>query len=171
MKKLVSMTHIVILASFIFQGCASRLPLRDSAGRPIKPSEVEAKKTNTNLILFTLGGGALSFGASFFIGSLIDRGVEGDSHSALWLTTGVGTALGILYFAQQGRVRDYNIAVVKVDADHKIDMKESITITRKRREEIEREKERLRRAREAQEAERRRLLEELAKKKKQQQKN
>ncbi len=147
-------------------GCAHRAALVDDAGRPIREEEVQARKKNTNFLLFTLGGGALSFGASFFLGSLLDRGMNSSSQSALWITTGAGTLAGIVYFAHQGRVRDYNLALETIKEERVKNLNAQLDKERERRKHIEREKQRLLEERKRQEEERKKLLEALKKKKK-----
>ena len=164
MKRVLISVMIWVLVTQI--GCAHRAALVDDAGRPISEEEVQARKKNDNFLLFTIGGGALSFGASFFIGSLLDRGMESRSQSALWITTGVGTLAGLVYFAHQGRVRDYNLALEAVKEERLQHLSAELDKERERRERIEREKQRLLEERKRQEAERKKLLDALKKKKK-----
>lgn len=156
---------LIVLFSFchFILGCASRLPLRDQAGNPIQKEEVEAKRTSKNFALYTIAGGALSFGASFFLGSLLDRSFDksNKSNSALWITAGLGTAIGTILFAHGGRVRDHNLAVLAVQSDRKTDKADQLAAEQQRRRKIEEEKKRLMRKRLEQEKERKRLLEQL----------
>lgn len=157
-----------ILGCFLLAtGCASRLPMRNHNGDPIPPAEVQKHRSNTNFILYTLGGGALSFGASFFIGSLVDRTGDGTDKNALWITTAIGTTIGVIYFAHAGMVRDHNLAVAAALAGPQDGTAaQQLAAERKRRQEIEVEKARLLREREEQEAERQAILDKLKKKKK-----
>ncbi len=155
----------LIVALIALNSCANRALLKDDAGRPISEEEVNARKGNSNFLLFTLGGGALSFGASFFVGSLVDRGVNDPNHTALWVTTGLGTAAGLAYFIHQGRVRDFNLAVEQIRRERLQGLSKKLTEEKRRREQIEAEKRRLLEERRRQEEERRKLLEALKKRK------
>ena len=94
-----------------YSACASRVAMVDDRGQAVTQQEVAAKKTNKNFWLYTFGGGALSFGASFFLGSMVERNAESENRTALWAITGVGTVVGTALFAHTGRVRDFNQAV------------------------------------------------------------
>ncbi len=158
----------LLVVSFLnVTACAHKALLKDDAGKPISEQEVSAKKSNKNFLLFTIGGGALSFGASFFIGSLIDRGADSANQSALWITTGIGTAAGLLYFAHQGKVRDFNYAIEEIKAERIKSVASELDKERQRRAMIEKQKRELIEARKRQEAERRKLLEKLKKQKRQ----
>ena len=163
-KQLLGISTLFIYVLFI-SGCASRLPLRDDSGEPIPPKAVQAKKSNSNLVLYTLGGGALSFGASFFLGSVVDRATNNETNTALWVTAGIGTAIGIAYFAHAGKTRDHNLAVLAAREDRKTNIAQKLTTEKERQQKIEQEKRRLLLEREKQEAERKKILEKLKKKK------
>ncbi len=156
---------ILVLSLLSLNACANRALLKDDAGRPISMDEVNARKGNSNLILFAIGGGALSFGASFFIGSLVDRSANDPKHTALWVTTGIGTAAGLAYFIHQGRVRDFNLAVEEIRRERLQGLSKKLDEEKRRREQIEAEKRRLLMERQRQEEERRKLLEALKKRK------
>jgi len=151
-------------------GCASRLPLMDEVGKPINKEDVQQKRSNKNFFLFTVGGGALSFGASFFAGAMVDRSASGEDHSTLWIITGAGTVLGTALFANNGRVRDYNLAVEAVKDSRKESANTGIVQEQKKQESLADEKQRLEEERKKQEAERERLMEEIRKKQKEQKK-
>ncbi|MFQ5631332.1 MAG: hypothetical protein ACE5I1_21375 [bacterium] len=164
-KQLLGISMLFIYFSFI-TGCASKLPLRDDSGQPIPPKAIQAKKSNSNFVLYAIGGGALSFGASFFLGSLVDRAADNENNTALWLTAGIGTAIGIAYFAHAGKTRDHNLAVLAAREDRKTNIAQKLTTEKEKRQKIEEEKRQLLMEREKQEAERKKILEKLKKKKK-----
>jgi len=103
----------------------------DGQGEIISEWEIQSKKKNRNVYFYTLGGAGLSFGASFFIGSMIHRGMDdSDAGQTVQLTTtGAGTVLGTLLFARSGARRDriaaiedirderYNLALDKMNAE------------------------------------------------------
>jgi len=144
-------------------GCASRLPMIDEVGKPLTKDEINQKRTSKNFLLFTVGGGALSFGASFFAGALIDRDANSD-HTKLWAITGAGTVLGTVLFAHNGRVRDFNVAVESVKDSRKESASGDITQEQAKQKQIAEEKQKLEDERKKQETERERLMEEIRKK-------
>jgi hypothetical protein len=154
------------IAVLLSTGCASRLPMMDEVGKPITQEEIKQKRTNKNLWLYTIGGGALSFGVSFFAGALIDRNVGDDDHTALRIITGAGTVLGTALFAHNGSVRDFNLAVEAVKDSRKEMANQGIQEEQKRQEQLGEEKKKLDEVRKKQETERERLLEEIRKKQK-----
>jgi len=162
--------HLAVFTCILFalwlNNCASRALLKDEAGKPISKSEVDAVKNHQNLLLFAIGGGALSFGASFFIGSMADRKYGTENNNALWAITGIGTAAGLAYFAHQGNVRDYNVAVEKVKEKRRKAATTRLTREKQHRRQIEMEKQRLLKERQRQEAEKQKILESLKKKQK-----
>ncbi|MFZ5516896.1 MAG: hypothetical protein ACOY90_09680 [Candidatus Zhuqueibacterota bacterium] len=103
----------------------------DGRGEIISEWEIQSKKKNRNVYFYTLGGAGLSFGASFFIGSMMHRGMDDSDtgQTVQWSTTGAGTVLGTLLFARAGARRDrfaaieeirderYNLALEKMNAE------------------------------------------------------
>jgi len=74
-------------------------PVYDQFGRGISEEEIQSVKTSRNTAIYTLGGGVLSFGSSFFLGSMLGK----ESGKILTATTlGFGT-LGTLLFFRAGR--------------------------------------------------------------------
>lgn len=84
-------------------------PVYDDYDRGISEEEIHAVKKGKNRLIYTLGGGALSFGVSFFIGSAIQG-----SGTTLALTTGLGGSLGTLFFLSSGNVKDRHVAIEKI---------------------------------------------------------
>jgi hypothetical protein len=152
------------ISALLYTGCASRLPMVDEMGKPVAKTEIDQKRSTKNFWLFTIGGGALSFGASFFAGSLVDRSGNSDNHTALWIVTGTGTLLGTALFAHTGSVRDFNLALEAVKESRKEMVNQRIVEEQKRQEELATEKRRLEEERQHQEAERQKLLDEIRKK-------
>ena len=157
---------IVVLCAggIAFTGCASRMALRDEVNQPITENEVKAKKSSKNLLLYSLGGGALSFGASFFAGSMVDRGLDSDSRTALWVITGAGTLAGTAVFAHTGSVRDFNQAVEAVKDDRKELVDQQILGEKKKQENLTTQRKKLEDERKRQEMEREKLLQQIREK-------
>jgi hypothetical protein len=153
-----------LLGTFLM-GCAKKVPVYDEANNPITEREIRYYQNNNNFVLYTLGGGALSFGASFFIGTLVDRAMDNSDNVALWATTGAGTLIGTLVFANQGKKRDRNQAIEYIKDKRKRKAAEKLTQERARQQKIEEEISALEKLKQQQEAERKKLLEEVKKKK------
>lgn len=154
-----------MLGLFVF-GCAGRMPVYDEAGKAISEREIEAVRTNKNFAFYAAAGGALSFGLSFFAGTLITRAVDKSQNSPeLWATTGVGTVLGTVLFAQHGKSRDRSNAIEVVKEKRKDKAAQQLTVEKARQDQVEHKLKDLKSLRAKQEAEKARLEEELKKKK------
>ncbi len=162
-------SHLVVTATMVgllLTGCVKRIPAYDEARRPISQAEIKRYKTNKYFTLYLLGGTAVSFGAGFFLGTVIDRSLDEEkNNAALWGTTAAGTVLGAVVFGIQGRNRDYNEAVEKVRERRKQKAAEELTRLKQKRQQIEAEKRRQEALRRQLEAEKK-ALEQKAKKKK-----
>jgi len=156
----------VLIGALLFgTGCVKRVPVYDEGGRKITEEEIQRHRGHKNFWLYTLGGGAMSFGVSFFLGSLIDRSAGDHNSGALWATTGVGTALGTTLFAVSGGRRDRNAAIEAVKDERKARAAEELKAQQSKQSKIQSELEKEREALEKQEQERQRLMQELEKKK------
>ncbi len=87
-----------------------RPPVYDDLGKGISEEEIEAERTNKNAIIYGVGGGLLSFGTSFFAGSLAAQ----NSGSILAATTLAGGTIGTVLFVQAGRAMDRKQAIERV---------------------------------------------------------
>lgn len=86
-------------------------PVYDQFGRGISEEEIESVKTSKNTVIYSLGGGVLSFGTSFFLGSMLGK----ESGKVLISTTlGFGT-LGTFLFYRAGRSMDRREAIQTVN--------------------------------------------------------
>lgn len=144
-----------------YSACASRMAMVDDRGQAITQQEVDAKKSNKNFLLYTLGGGALSFGASFFVGSMVERNAESENRTALWAITGAGTVIGTVLFAHTGRVRDFNLAVDMVKDERQGALTKDIETEKQKQDRITAERRKLEEDRKKQEAEREELLKKI----------
>ncbi len=143
--------------------------VNDGVGRIISEWEIQEQKDNKNLLLYTIGGAGLSFGVSFFIGSLIHRSLDNDSindSQILWGTTAAGTAVGALLFAKTGNNRDRYVAIEKIREEHFNAAKNRYDDRKKKHDLVQKEleKEKAEQERQAQEL---KLLKEKVKNKKQ----
>ena len=88
-------------------------PIYDDFGNGISELEIQEKKTNSNAWVYGIGGGLLSFGTSFFVGSLISKDLDNGS-TVLAAATGAGGTLGTILFVRTGSSRDKKIAIEKI---------------------------------------------------------
>lgn len=157
----------MLLLGTMVIGCAKRVPIYDESGKPISEREIQRHQGSSNFWLYTLGGGALSFGTGFFIGTLVERGSsDSNNDTALWATTTAGTVIGGALFAWQGKKRDRSHAIEVVKEQRKKSTQKELATEKARQDKIESEIRALKALKEKQEAEKRRLLEEIKKKKK-----
>ena len=157
------------IGSFIFASCAPRMAMVDDRGKPISAKEMGAYKSNKNFWVYTLGGGALSFGISFFAGSMLHRASSSEDRTALWAVTGAGTAAGMIYFAHLGKVQDHNKAVEMVKGMREAEVNEQIAVEKKKQGNIGSEQRKLQEERKRQEREKEELLKRIKKKQKDEQ--
>ena len=141
---------------------------QDAVGKIISPWEIEERTGNKNKLLYTFGGMGLSFGISFFLGSLIYRGIDDveKGKTAMWTTTGIGTVLGTFLFARSGAKKDRQLAIDKIRKERYELAQKKAEQERIKRKKIMQEIERLKRERQRQDEELRRLKEQAQKKKK-----
>jgi len=66
-----------------------KTPVYDDFGRGISEEEIESVKTNKNTLIYGIGGGTLSFGVSFFVGSLF-AGQENENGGAIIAGSTIG---------------------------------------------------------------------------------
>lgn len=144
-----------------YSACASRMALVDEKGQALSANEVAQKKTKKNFALYTIGGGALSFGASFFLGSMVHRSTNSDDRTALWAITGAGTVIGTVLFAHNGNVRDFNHAVEIVKDSRQQGIEQDIEKEREKQETLTAERKKLEDERKRQEVEREELLKQI----------
>ena len=86
-------------------------PVYDDFGKAIPEDEIETVKTNRNAFIYGIGGGALSLGASFFIGSMIANNVQENGATVLKTTTAGGGLLGTTLFVRAGMKKDRRDAI------------------------------------------------------------
>lgn len=89
-------------------------PVKDDFGKGISETEIAKHKDNKNTMIYGIGGGALSFGASFFAGSIISKDMESNGGAVLGGTTALGGGLGTFLFIKAGQQRDRKVAIENV---------------------------------------------------------
>jgi len=139
----------------------------DEAGRLITEREIDSVKTHRNLVLYSIGGTALSFGASFYLGSFVRRHVNTGEDVALWGITGLGTAAGLATFSRAGANRDRLMALEKIKDYRKEQAAKELQRQKSKREQLEEELRRLKEEQRKKQEELERLKKLLEKKKSQ----
>ncbi len=127
----------------------------DAGGSPISEREIAARKGHRQLFLHALGGTALSFGLSFYAGSMLQRGLQEDQtdNTVRIATTVIGTTVGGIYFAFKGDKRDRQLAIQEIQQERLSATAEELEAEKARKAQVEAELERLRQEQEAQERE------------------
>ena len=142
-------------------------PVYDEYGRGISEEEILSVQTKRNTLIYGIGGGALSFGASFFIGSLAAQD-SASGGTVLATSTLAGGGLGTYLFVRAGEAKDRKEAIIQKRRTAEITDEEDKSKTpeelRKRLEEEKEKQEELRKQREQ-------LLRELESKKKKKKKD
>lgn len=138
-------------------------PIYDDTGAIISKSEIASAKGHSNMLRYLLGGSALSFGASFFIGSLIDRQVsdEGEQGPLMWGTAGAGTLVGATVFSIMGNKKDQSAAIAKVREKRRREAVTDLAKEKDRQRTIKDELKKLEKEREQQEKEMKELQDKL----------
>jgi len=140
----------------------------DGRGEIISEWEIQETKKNRNFLLYTVGGVGLSFGASFFIGSLINRNTDDSEKGTnlMWGTTALGTAAGSYLFARSGKKRDRFLAIEEIREQRYKLAKKKFDSQKLKHDSIQKELENEKAARARQQEELKRLKEKAEKKKK-----
>jgi uncharacterized membrane protein YgdD (TMEM256/DUF423 family) len=85
-------------------------PVYDDFGNGISEEEIRSVQTTKNTLIYGIGGGMLSLGASFFIGSLAAQDST-NSATVLTATTAAGGGLGTYLFVRAGKAKDRKDAI------------------------------------------------------------
>lgn len=129
-------------------------PVLDLKGNLISEEEIARNKTNKNFWLFTISGGVLSLGTSFFVSSMISRASDDGNRNAItYGGTAAGTAIGTLLFSRAGAHRDREFAIQKITLERIGQQVKDEVAESKRKAEIQKEIERIKQERAAQQAE------------------
>lgn len=130
-------------------------PVTDDYGKGISEDEIASQKGNQNTLVYGIGGGIMSFGASFFAGSMIGNSTE-DGSSIMAATTAAGGGLGTLLFVNAGKAKDREKAIeaiqeerrmVSIKKDKEVDSGEAVekelTEEKEKQEQLRQEREKL----------------------------
>lgn len=86
-------------------------PVYDDFQNGISEEEIKSVQTNKNAVVYGIGGGALSTGLSFFLGSLASKSMDENGGTVLVATTAGGGGLGIILFTIAGKRKDRKVAI------------------------------------------------------------
>ncbi len=130
-------------------------PIRDSDGRIISEKEIRQYKTSYNARLFTISGGLLSLGSSFFLSSMLSRAAGEENRDAIILGgTALGTTAGTWLFYRMGARKDRTVAIREIKYNRSLEKGAGdVTNQDKEKSKIDAELERIRRERAQQDAE------------------
>lgn len=93
-------------------------PVYDDFGKGISEEEIRIHISRKHTTIYGIGGGLLSFGISFFMGSLISQSVDQGSRILAATTVG-GTGVGTWLFIHAGKRKDRNEAIQAVRIQRK----------------------------------------------------
>jgi hypothetical protein len=133
-----------------------RIPMvLDDFGNGISEEEIQKNKTHRNAKIYGIGGGVLSFGISFFIGSMIGNASD-NGGTVMAASTAAGTLLGTALFINAGKNKDQKTAIEKIRENRQtaeilpgepkktpLDMKQILEDEKKKQEELRKEREEL----------------------------
>ena len=121
-------------------------PIYDDFGKGISEEEIQSVQTSRNTLIYGIGGGALSFGTSFFVGSLVSHSMEENGGTVLAASTVVGGGLGTFLFIRAGKKMDHRDAIERIQEKRRFtevkEEKDKEKTPDEIRKQLEREKER-----------------------------
>ncbi|MBN2093207.1 hypothetical protein JW964_26525 [candidate division KSB1 bacterium] len=139
----------------------------DEGKKVIPESSIKKYQKNINKWLFTIGGGALSFGITFFVtANILHETEDGAQGAPLWVPTGLGTLIGGTVFRFQGSRLDRHNAIEQIKEERKVAAIKEMNSTKKKRAELEKELKGVKGDREKQNQEINDLLKQINKKNK-----
>jgi len=142
------------------------VPVYDYENKIISEQEISQNKKSTQTWYYVLGGGVLSLGSSFFLGSMISRAGDGDLRDGvIWSVAGVGTAVGAFLFARKGSRKDRLIAIDDIREKRANGVESELDLEQERKRQIHEEIARLKAQRMKQEEEIKALKQSVQKKK------
>ena len=113
-------------------------PVWDQFGKGISEAEINKIKTNKNSLTYGIGGGLLSFGASFFAGAVLANSISDSSGAVLGATTGIGGVLGTVLFVKAGKNKDRNDAIEAICEDRQMSVQVDKTPAPKSQDDLQR---------------------------------
>jgi hypothetical protein len=93
-------------------------PVADEFGKGISEEEITQARKKKNTFVYGFGGGALSFGFSFFAGSMLGHASRNGT-GLLAGTALTGTIAGTLLFLRAGRAQDRKEAIASIRSERR----------------------------------------------------
>lgn len=160
------LTFIIMFYLIVIIGCAKNsITPYDESGRIITEEEISQVKTNKNATIYTIGGGALSFGTSLFLSSLIYRGTE-DNFKVLNPVSIGGGIVGTAVLFWQGKKRDKMLAIERIKDQRKLAAESELESKKAEKTQLQKQLEELKNEKARMDAEKKKIEEQLKKKKK-----
>jgi hypothetical protein len=101
-------------------------PVFDGAGNIISEKEIRDHKYTKNALLFSLSGGVLSLGTSFFLSSMLSRAsADHNRDTILYSGSAGGTIAGVFLFSHMGAKKDRQQAIQKVRQERSLEKGET----------------------------------------------
>jgi hypothetical protein len=141
-------------------------PIIDDFGKGISEEEIRSTQTSRHTVIYGIGGGALSVGASFFVGSLIANSSEKSGGTALAASTAAGGGLGTFLFVRAGKKKDRKEAIERIREERRSTEIKEDPNKEKTQDALKKQLEDEKRRQESLRQEREKLLRELEQKKK-----
>jgi len=140
----------------------------DAAGAVIPEREIQAHKNGKNALLFSISGGILSLGTSFFLSRMVSRALgDEDRDAVLYSGTATGAAAGALLFSRLGANKDRQQAIQQIRRERAVAQgQRDLNGEVKKRQHVQTELEKLRQERADQDAEIKRLQQKIQDKQK-----
>ena len=88
-------------------------PVYDEFGNGISEYEIKSEQTNKNTIIYGIGGGGLSLGVSFFVGSLASKNASSGGQ-ILAAATFTGGGIGTYFFVKAGKSKDRSESIERI---------------------------------------------------------
>ncbi|HEB88662.1 MAG TPA: hypothetical protein ENI85_03745 [Deltaproteobacteria bacterium] len=132
-------------------------PVYDEAGQLITRAEIQREKNSRNTLLYTIGGGALSFGASLFLSSVVYRSGDDSDFKVVNPISIGGGLVGTGVFHYLGRKRDRLMAIERIKDRRKEEAEKLLEEKRKEKERLLKQIEELKKEKARIEAEKKRL--------------
>jgi hypothetical protein len=109
-----------IIRKSLIRSIRRKPPVYDDFNRGISEKEIRSVQKFRNKTIFGIGGGFLSFGVGFFVGSLTGQ-VSNQGFGTLVATTAAIGGLGTVLFINSGKKRDRYDAIAKIREQRRLD--------------------------------------------------
>jgi hypothetical protein len=96
------------------------IPIYDADGNIVSEKKIAQNMKSSNRLLFSVSGGLLCTGASFFASSMASRGGDESNKDAItYAGTAAGTLIGSYFFYKAGAKKDRRMAIQQITGSTK----------------------------------------------------